>query len=239
MTTFTTRKELSQGRSPSPPSIEFLITTFNRQKSCQRLVDALQGLGEITVLNDGCNYEIKGCRQVFKRTHGGKRGYWDTVNTLFSIRGKHKYYIMLPDDFLTNREMVEKAVELWEGIKDKRKICLNLYADRIGMTCWTNFQPRDRGLYWQAQWVDMCFICEYLFFDTLGRINGPLRRSISSGVGSYISRKLSKAKYNLYQVKESLITIQPEHYNSQIYGNHTNSTDRNAARKIGGFEIIT
>jgi len=217
--------------------IQFLINTFNRQEPCQRLVDSLQGLGDILVLNDGCDYEIKGCRQVFKKIHGGRAGYWNTVNTLFSLRTYHKYYIMLPDDFLMDKGQVERAVELWEAIKDKKKICLNLYADRIGLKCWTGFKPLSSFNCWHTQWVDMCFICEGLFFTALGRIDGPLKRGQSSGVGSYISKKLNREHYNLYQVKESLVTIQPEHNISQIYGNK-NCTDGHITRPPGKYEII-
>lgn len=219
--------------------IQFLINTFNRQESCQRLVDSLQGLGDILVLNDGCTYEIKGCKQVFKRIHGGRYGYWNTVNTLFSFRTKHKYYIMLPDDFLMDKEQVNKAVETWDGIKDKKKICLSLGEPRTDTTCWTAFKAKRVGQVWLTQWVDMCFLCEELFFTALGRIDGPLKRGQSSGVGSYISRKLNREHYNLYQVKESLITIQQEHYISKMYGNHKDSTNRNAARAPGKFTIIS
>jgi hypothetical protein len=219
--------------------IEFLITTFNRQEPCQRLVDSLQGLGDIFVLNDGCDYEIKGCKQVFCRINGGKHGYWNTINTLFSFRTKHKYYIMLPDDFLMDKGQVDKAVETWERIKDGKKICLNLYADRIGLKCWTGFKPSSSFNCWHTQWVDMCFICGELFFTALGRINGPLKSNQSSGVGAYISKKLNREHYNLYQVKESLITIQPEHGISQIYGSNKDCTDRNYSRKARKFTIIT
>ena len=219
--------------------IQFLINTFNRQEPCQRLVDSLQGLGDIIVLNDGCNYEIKGCKQVFKKIHGGRAGYWHTVNTLFSLRTWHRYYIMLPDDFLMDKGQVDRAVELWNKLGDKKKICLNLYADRIGLKCWTGFAPKDRGQYYHTQWVDMCFICGERFFTSVMPIAGPIKRGKSSGVGAYISRKLYRQHYNMYQVKESLITIQPEHNISQIYGNHKDCTDGNAARKALKYEIIT
>jgi len=200
--------------------IRFLINTYNRQESCQRLVDTLQGQGDIVVVNDGCDYIINGCEQHFLNQHNGKTYYWMTVNTLFAYRGVHKYYFMLPDDFLPTKNMVQDAINLWKIIDDKKKICLNLIADRIGCSCWTNFTPRDRGGYWHTQWVDMCFMCEDTFFNVvhikdLGR--GVISRGMSSGVGATISRQLNRHGYNLYQVKEGLMTPQEEHYKSQMH----------------------
>lgn len=203
--------------------IQFLITTYNRQGSCQRLVDGLQGLGDILVLNDGCDYEIKGCRQEFQNHHNGRYRYFATVNNLFSLRSFSPYYIMLPDDFLMNAKQMETTIGLWRTIMDDSKICLNLYTDRMGQKCWTKFQPILKGDIWLSQWVDMCFLCENRFFEVLGTIprinlNWKKRPNMSSGVGAYISRKLFKKGFNLYQVTESLITPQESHWlNSQMY----------------------
>ena len=203
-------------------TIQFLITTYNRQKSCQRLVDSLQGVGDIVVLNDGCDYEINGCMQVFQEVHNGRYRYFSTVNNLFSLRGNSPYYIMLPDDFLMDAKQVEEAQRVWRNIKDERKICLNLYADRLNKKCWTQFRPVLKGNVWLSQWIDMCFLCENRFFGELGRITadrfqGSLNKK-SSGVGSYISMHLYKKGFNLYQVAESLVIPQVEHWlNTQMY----------------------
>jgi hypothetical protein len=206
--------------------VAFLITTHNRQESCQRLVDSLQEQGEIIVLNDGCEYNISGATQTIRKEHFGKRGYWCTVNQLFEMRGKHEYYFMLPDDFLPVDNIVERAKDIWGKLH--KPISLNLYADRIGLRCWTNFPPVDIGIAWQTQWVDMCFMCKESFFARLGKIppiklNWTSKPNMSSGAGAYISRKLHKHKCNLYMVKESLVIPQPEHYlNSQMYANSSN-----------------
>lgn len=201
--------------------VVFLISTHNRQRSCQALVDSLQGLGDIVVLNDGCDYIISGAEQYFLTQHNGKARYWDTVRTLFSLRGKHKYYFILPDDFLIRDSQIAKAIALWENIKDPLKICLNLYSDRIGLPCWTTFKPIDLGEYYQTGWMDMCILCEDKFFDLVKiRKANPVycRGEIrSSGVGSQISRFFHKRGYHFYQVKESLVDIQPEHYSSQMH----------------------
>ena len=197
----------------------FLISTYNRQESCQRLVDGLQGLGHIVVVNDGSDYVINGCEQYIHRPHMGRSGYFVIVNLLWSHRGRYKYYMMLPDDFVICESQIKQAVELWEGISDPQKICLNLYADRIGCSCWTNFIPIEKETVWHTQWVDMCFLCEDRFFKEVPQISIPfVYRGFgrSSGVGAYISRRLNKKKYNMYQVKESLVDIQEEHHNTQM-----------------------
>jgi hypothetical protein len=129
---------------------------------------------------------------------------------------------MLPDDFLMDKKQVEDALELWRGIEDENKICLNLYADRIGKKCWTNFTSVLKGNVWLTQWVDMCFLCKEKFFTELGLISdknfhGSFNKR-SSGVGAYVSRKLYKKGLNLYQACESLVTPQENHWsNTQMY----------------------
>lgn len=214
--------------------ISFLITTFNRPESCQRLVDSLQGIGEIVVINDGCDYVINGCTQIFSTPHLGKGGYFFLVNKLWSARGVHKYYMMLPDDFLITKEQIEEAVRIWENIKDPRKICLNLFADRIGVACWTRVLPIDRGSVWQTGWVDMCFLCENSFFGAVPRIDLFFRNrnSVGSGVGAFISLKLVKLGFHLYQAKESLVSPQEEHCVSQMHDNNNQVVYDSSRRRI-------
>jgi hypothetical protein len=203
--------------------ITFLITTYHRKESCQRLVNALQGLGNIVVVKDGQGYFIRGCDVYNTQEHLGKTGYWRTINRLFSLRIPAKYYIVLPDDFLISKDQIQQAIDTWNSIEDDKKICLNLYADRIGKPCWTRVVPTDCGNVYRTQWVDMCFLCEESFFTALGIIppivldwvHKPLR---SSGVGRYIGLYLHSHCYSLYQVKTSLVETQPEHGNSQMKG---------------------
>jgi len=199
--------------------INFLITTYNRQQSCQRLVNALQGQGDITVLNDGSDYDIYGCTKYMKlQRHNARQYYWRTVETLFRHRGQYRYYIMIPDDFLPADGMVEDALKIWENINDDKKVCLNLYADRIGLMCWTRYKPVDYGNVWKTGWVDMCFLCDDTLFNHIHSMKSvrPMLAG-SSGVGQYISRKLYRNKFSLYQVKKSLVIPQEEHGFSQMH----------------------
>jgi hypothetical protein len=224
--------------------IVFLITTYNRQKSCQRLVDFLQGQGDIVVLNDGCDYIINNCEQHFLSIHNGKQFYWSTVVNLFSFRGVHDYYFMLPDDFLPVFNMVDEAIRIWRNIADPQKICLNLFADRIGEKCWTKFTPVDMGEYYKTGWMDMCFMCESDFFSVLQ--TSEIKTSINtgagqgSGVGATISRKLYSRGRGLYQVKNSLVIPQEEHCISQMYNsNQTNNDKRGHRHRIGQIPVFT
>ncbi len=195
----------------------FLITTYNRKESCQRLVDSLKDIGDIIVLGDSVDYTITGCKFINLKWHNGRVNYWLTVKQLFSLRGHHKYYIMIPDDFLTTPEMIKKALETWDAIEDPKKICLNLFADRINCKCWTNYMPRDRGAVWQTGWVDMCFLAEEKFFTSVKIRNASVFPRQSSGVGQQISSQLFRQGYHLYQVKDSLVTTQEAHGNSEMH----------------------
>lgn len=208
----------------------FLITTYGRKDPCQRLVNSLQGLGDIFVLNDGDSYEITDCEYYYNEKNLGKRYYWHTVNRLWGLPKKvYDYYFMISDDFLPIDGFTDKAIALWRSIKDNQKICLNLYCDPVPrIKCWTNVEPIEYKDYRITQWVDMCFMAERRFFNEIGKIptinynwdKYPLK---SSGVGSYISTYLYRHKFNMYQVKESLCMAQPEHNESKLHDNNTDS----------------
>lgn len=205
--------------------IIFLITTYNRPTSCQRLVDSLQGLGDIIVLGDGVDYVIERCAFYNLPRHNGKMLYWMTVRQLFSLRGKHKYYVMLPDDWIPIDGAISRSVELWEQITDPKKICLNILCPgTVGLINWTGFPAKDVGNVLKTQWVDGCFICEDLFFISLGVLPPTIRPHRSSGVGAYISKKLNKRGFGLYMVKETLFVAQEEHSVSQMHKNYGNNS---------------
>jgi hypothetical protein len=216
--------------------ITFLITTYNRRESCQRLVDSLQGLGNIVVVGDKVDYIITGCKFINLPIHYGRTGYLRVVEALWGNRGKADYYFMLPDDFMLMPDATRLGLRLWHEINDPQKICLNLYADRIGMKCWTNFKPADCGSIWQTQWVDMCFLAEEKFFKIFFYSNrhtarGSIATATGSGVGALISRRFHYSKFSLYQVKESLVYPQEEHAISQMHNNENISTYGEFARK--------
>jgi len=215
--------------------IAFLITTYNRQESCQRLVNRLVAYGDVYVFNDGSDYNISGATQLKRQNNLGKRGYWRSVNALFAMRGNHKYYFMLPDDFMPADDMVNKALAIWNSINDPQKICLSISEGRPDHECWTKFTAIEKDTVWLTQWVDMCFMCEDKFFQRLG-VLPQVNAQRSSGVGRYISKYLHHLRLHMYQVKESLVIPTEEHLKSQMHKRilHDNSRHSNAqrARKI-------
>ena len=211
-------------------ALAFLVTTYNRERSCKKLVKELTKYGDVYLRSDGSMYEINDswCSKhpVFfaHQEHLGKKYYSETVNNLFSMpQKKYDYYFMIGDDLMPVKDFTKQAIKTWKGIKDERKICLTTYLEesRIGKACWTGFNPIEYKDFYLTQWTDMIFMCESKFFEVLGKIpyqklNWSRRPELSSGVGSHISRHLYKKGWNMYQVKSSLFTVQPEAKHSQM-----------------------
>jgi hypothetical protein len=196
----------------------FLVTTYNRPKTCEQLVKKLVKEGDVYLLGDGSYYEWIDKYDIDYRyqDHKGKRLYTETVNDLFKMpEGYYSCYFMIPDDFIPVPGFVDKAINTWNRIDDEVKICLTTYVDkgRKGKPCWTGIEPIESRYYRQTQWTDMCFMCTQKFFGVLGdippsKINWGKRPEMSSGVGSLISSHLHREGWHLYQTKKSLFIPQ-------------------------------
>lgn len=211
-------------------SLAFLITTYNREKSCYKLVRELTHWGDVYLINDGGEYDIhdgwvsRYPVHVLNQGHKGKEKYTETINTLFKMPyKKYDYYFMIQDDFLPVDGFVKKAIGLWDKIKSTKKICMMIYADqgRAGKPCWTKFKPVEYKDYWLTQWTDMNLMFKAKFLEEVGiiprsKLNWKVNPNASSGVGAYISSTLYKAGWNLYQTKRSLLLPQPEAFKSEM-----------------------
>lgn len=209
-------------------NILFVITTYNRPETLIYILDILYNLGDIIIFNDGSNLEYHGIERfngliyVKSNINHGKSCYYNVINHVFStIKGlkKYDYYMFLPDDFDPVDGFLEKSIEIWKSIQDNKKICLNLYQDkgRFMTGSWTGFDPVIYDAYLKTQWVDMCFLCEYKFFEVLDwKVEQPSSRVLSSGVGKNISIRLS-INYSLYQVKFSMFTCLPDGRKSKMF----------------------
>jgi hypothetical protein len=210
--------------------IAYLITTYNRSKACKKLVDFLYGEGDIYLINDGSKgYSwVKNYKIFYQKneTNFGKEKYYITVTKLWQmISGEYDFFFMLPDDMLPVKNFQMRAIKKWMSIYDHRKICMNIYVgkSRLNKPCWTNQMPVEYENYRKTQWVDMAFLAEKEFFEVF-KYSLPATRikwvdkTLSSGVGSYISRILVNKGYNLYQTKKSLLIPQPEAFKSQMNG---------------------
>ena len=208
--------------------IAFLITTYKRSEACHKLVDLLYGKGDIFIVNDGSkgygwvrNYKIFYHKN---KKNLGKEGYYQTVTKLWQMVGyDYDFYFMIPDDMIPVEDFEMKAIKTWMSIADRKKMCLNIYVEksRLNIPCWTGIPPVEFNDYRLIGWVDMAFLAERDFFEYFGCRLPEVRKTwtdntLSSGVGRYISKRLVKDGYTMYQTKKSLLTPQPEAFISQM-----------------------
>lgn len=194
-----------------------VITTHNRKESIERLVTEIQEVftGKIFVFDDGGEHkpELWGCEYIRYNKNHGKRKYYQLVTDIFQLLKRNtnwERFWMLPDDVSISPDLFTRSVQLWEAIKDERKICLSVGHtwNRHLEPCWTHYQPVPMGEVVLTNWNDLAFMAERNFLEQL---NYEIQRPYdnydyrSSGVGRFISRYLYNHGWNLYHVNESLL----------------------------------
>jgi len=199
--------------------INIIITTYNRDKMLHDLlVDIRREKGEYKIhtqiFDDASSdyAEIKSPGYYYSRVHYGKHGYWALWDKIFGMVIKADYYIVLPDDVRLCKDFFQKAVNLFDGIKDGKKICLSLLSDkRISHPNWGSDKPKNAGDVILTGWNDLCFISTMRFWKELRGINPiPASRwtsdkNRSSGVGEQISYRLRARGFNMYHTTGSLV----------------------------------
>lgn len=170
---------------------------------------------KVFVFDDGSSvpYTISGKNIFYTRLNNnhGKQWYYKIVSVAFKSqkREAYDYVIMLPDDFRLCAGFFDKAIAAYNAIDDEKKICLGLGDSRADKRQWVKHQPVKVTFqhtdYWHTQWNDLCFIATSKFLKALKHRANKLAVSKGSGVGAYISVKLS-AEYNLYVLAKSLIS---------------------------------
>jgi len=142
----------------------------------------------------------------------GKKNAWKKFRYIFKHLKEtdYKYYFVLPDDCEVCDNFIEKSIELWESIEDKKKICLSwASSERLKQPNWTPHYPVDKGNVILSQWNDLQFMCEKNFFQEvkIKEVN-PKRweqdETLGSGVGSMISNQLC-SNFHLYHAKEEML----------------------------------
>jgi len=105
-----------------------------------------------------------------------------------------------------------KAIELWDGIDDPKKMMLGLQADaRMGKPQWRSKEPSHVGTdLWLHHWTEFFFIADHRFFLALSKTifpvsperwtNAPL---LGSGVAEQVCRRFRF--YSVYNVRRSLV----------------------------------
>lgn len=209
--------------------LHIIITTYNRPRPLRRLLDCLfrNRLGhdlDIYIYDDGSDDDYTFIKaypvRYVKTSHHGKKKYWRLVSQAFEdIRSTSAdYYLMLPDDAEPVEGFLSLAIEAFDRISDPKKICVSLRNDpcHLPQSRWGSADPKrvDYGgvSYYLTQWVDMLFIAQKAFFETVHyRVDpiSPERWSgkgsmLSSGVGQNLSRRLA-ARHHLYHGEHSLV----------------------------------
>lgn len=162
--------------------IAFVITTYNRDESCARVVHdlaqqcsalSLTHAARVLVLDDASHapYERTRAaldqwfpgRHIYARaTHNqGKRHFWRTYQLAFQwlqqVRPEHALFVQ--DDLELTSTFVHDALSLWRGIDDPHKAVLSLLqsADDEPNGRWISFLRADvaGGALRLTQWFDL------------------------------------------------------------------------------------
>ncbi len=205
-----------------------IITTYNREKFLHRLLNDIEKNKLcykilIFVFDDASEnmYEMSkyDVEYIKYSINNGKTKYWKLITDTMQICKlvNSKYFIYLPDDVTLEDDFFSKSITLFESIQDENKICLSLLMTKqqMGKINWTNFKPINYNeKIYKTQWCDMCFISEKRMFEELNyRINvipkarwyGDRFKTLGSGVGEELSRRLFNKNLNMYHVKKTLV----------------------------------
>jgi len=226
--------------------VAFMINTFDRHESLINLVNSIHKVDRkinIYILDDGSNppvtqysKKLKHNPYIHVRYQGnkGKKGYWQTCNSLYDWLKEEKIYMFyyhLPDDVVLTDNFLEATQEKWRDINgiDNRIMFLNLISDRCcrekkeALSCWTAYPAvwNEELNVWKTNWIDMAFCTTRTFFNTLQPIPEIKRAwkripTLGSGVGSYLSRNFYARKYTMYMPLDSFVEFQDSHQQSKM-----------------------
>lgn len=208
-----------------------IITTYNRPELLNNLLECISNAQlkngteqEVIIIDDGSQtpvyipeseFPFKITLIRFDFNHGKKR-YYEVISFAFQLlrQKDFDYCWQLPDDVLIGEDYFTRSKELWESIDDEKKICLSTghTNGRHLQPCWTQFRPQVIGNVVKTQWNDLCYLAPRRFFETLEwdieKVNDARwqdNKTLGSGVGAGISRKLQRLGFNMYHAYESLV----------------------------------
>jgi hypothetical protein len=210
------------------------ITYYNRPEMIAALVSDIEreAVGydvAVHIYDDASPVSVPG--SVLERAvqiirfnhHGGKRMYYRSIQTALQQaqerQGEWDYLVFMQDDNRLAHGFFSRAAGIWNATLEMDAACraINLWLDeqRKEETVWTNFErvlcETNAGPIWRTQWTEPTFITDRRFFSALGPMPNisPARwnsdPTLSSGVGTYISTRLNREGYTIYQVAESLL----------------------------------
>lgn len=190
------------------------IPTFNRIEKLKKLINSIYIQKSdfkycIFIIDDGSDYKDEDF-YIFNKfsdmsiirniKNNGKKFYWETINNLFQeIRlYSFKYFIQIDDDFTICSNFINTTFNLFESnkkIKDSKLGAISLHLNK---------KNDLYGNRWElgTSWVDGGSIYNKDFLEDLDfKIEHiPLSRwksndKLSSGVWSFVSKKLKELKY--------------------------------------------
>ena len=195
-------------------SILINITSYNRLPMLNNLLKQLKG-NDIIVWDDKSSFKIVKSDVAFHRfrVNHGKKLAWKKFKYIFETLKEtdYKYYFILPDDIELCDDFINKAINIWESIKDDKKICLSFSnPNRCTKQQFTYVEPKEVGNVILTGWVDMMFMFTKDFLKEIEIDEIPLSRwneneLLGSGIGSQISNKLVNVDYNLYNCKNKMV----------------------------------
>lgn len=199
-----------------------IITTYDRNEFLKKLVSdielELKGKDYQIYIFDDCSpkesvFTSPNIRYYRFDENNGKKQFWHTWTCIMNTVPSVKYYFSIQDDCAITKGCFDKAIAIWESIKDPKKVLLEIQADqRTGKSLWAGPEPIDMGNMYLQQWTDFMFLCEEKMFGCLKRKIIPIsimrwkqRPNSSSGVAHQITNRLRSKSYNMYALKKSLI----------------------------------
>jgi hypothetical protein len=225
-------------RTTKRPRLQIIIPTFNRPSELRRLLSQINSEAQgydvsVHVYDDGSSepicvewtsYPKIASLSISRSSNHGKKRYWKLVHrALSTMRSTNAdYFYYLADDVQLVPNFFERSINLWDSIRDRRKVSLHLLLDqREGQPCWTKYQPHiintPRGKVYKSQWVDMLMMFNRRFLEELEYRIDPVDPhrwdddpSLSSGVGLQISRRLHQKMDSMYLVTDSLLIHEDE-----------------------------
>lgn len=216
--------------------ILIFITTYNRPGLLLELVKQIHSQAEsyqiqFFIVNDksSCSYAIAN-RTIFRlypntqyymmKENMGKKHFWRIFQFAYAKMKamKFDYMVQLQDDIGLTPNFFNRAIEMYESIKDPKMACLNIRNEtsRNGKSLWTPVKSQPVNIAGVAMnkigWVDCVFMCTAFLLNKLKYTFYPVdlhfssNPKLSSGVGMQMSQRIVNLGLNIYQPQKSLIT---------------------------------
>lgn len=189
------------------------ITTYKREQPLKRLLAQIKEYGKDysisgLIVIDHCSYNvINGWKVLNMSHHHGRKEFFRIMNRSFNAMRdqKFKYFLNLQDDVTLEPDFFSKCIELWEGIKDSKKIVLDLRKDdRAGRSMWGLYSVDRIGKYYKSQWMDLIFMSDARF-----RRYAPIldywNIDSSSGVARQMTKRFRQKGLNMYHSKDVIL----------------------------------